>query len=110
MPTILARLLPHGRQRPGLVPREALWQAAGPDFPIHTEMKRCASAMMRLKHHAGETPSVEQTKRLSPRAVQNPKTGKPFDDKILRKVFTEDCYDLDPEHPWRFQPRLRNAS
>ena len=36
---------------------------------------RCALAMMRLKHHASETPSVEQMKRLCPRAVQNPKVG-----------------------------------
>ena len=77
--------------------------------PVFTAAKRrrCASAMMRLKHEEGDEPSLEEMKQRCPKAVINPETGLPFTDKILRRVLTEDCYDLDPEHPWRFQARLQ---
>ena len=77
--------------------------------PVFTAAKRrrCASAMMRLKHEEGDEPSLEEMKQRCPKAVINPETGLPFTDKILRRVLTEDCCDLDPEHPWRFQARLQ---
>ena len=69
--------------------------------------RRCAKVMMKLKHAEGEEPTLKEMKHRCPGSVKNPETGEPFDDKILRTVFTEECYDLGPEHPWRFQPRLR---
>ena len=62
--------------------------------------------MMALKHSKGDEPSLSEMKAQCKGSIINPKTGMPFDDKVLRLVLTEDCYDLDPEHPWRFQPRL----
>ena len=38
-----------------------------------------------------------------PASTTNDETGKPFDLKLIRKVFSEDCYDIDPENPWRYQ-------
>ena len=69
--------------------------------------QRCAAAMMHLKHAENEEPSLEDMKHRCPRSVTNPQTGLPFSDVVLRRVLNEDCYDVDPEHPWRFQPRLR---
>ncbi len=37
----------------------------------------------------------------------NPQTGKPFDLKKIRSVFSEDCYDLGPEHPWRYRTKKK---
>ena len=39
----------------------------------------------------------------------NPETGEPFCDKTLRKVMSEDCYDVDPAKPWRFQAKLQKV-
>ena len=39
----------------------------------------------------------------------NTSTGKPFCDKTIRNVFLEDCYDFDPEHPWKFQAPLQKT-
>lgn len=69
--------------------------------------RRCAKVMMKVKHEDGDEPTLEEMKVRCPASVINPQTGEPFDDKILRKVFAEECYDLDPENPWRFRPRLR---
>ena len=77
--------------------------------PLFTRAKRqrCAKVMMALKHSQGDEPSLSEMKVQCKRSTVNPQTGVPFDDKVLRRVLTEDCYDLDPEHPWRFQPRLQ---
>ena len=80
----------------------------GPEpFFTPSKKKHCARVMMQVKHEAGDEPTVEEMKRRCPRATLNPRTGKTFDDKVLRRALTEDCYDLDPDHPWRFQTRLR---
>ena len=63
--------------------------------------------MMTVKHDEGEEPSLVEMKVRCPATVTNPNTGLPFCDRILRQVLTEDCYDVDPDHPWRFQPRLQ---
>ena len=77
--------------------------------PIFSSAKRqrCAAAMMQLKHDEGEEPSLEDMRHRCPGSVTNPQTGLPFSDGVLRRVLNEDCYDVDPEHPWRFQARLR---
>ena len=62
---------------------------------------------MQLKHDEGEEPSLEDMRHRCPGSVTNPQTGLPFSDGVLRRVLNEDCYDVDPEHPWRFQARLR---
>ena len=54
-------------------------------------------------------PCVEAVIHACPRATLNPVTGKPFDAKLIRKVFSQDCYDFDPEHPWRFQLPLQKV-
>ena len=63
--------------------------------------------MMAVKHGEGDGPNIDEMKQWCPKTVTNPNTGLPFCDKVLRRVLTEDCYDVDPEHPWRFQPRLQ---
>ena len=41
--------------------------------------------------------------------IMCPTTEKPFCDKTIRKVFTEDCYDLDPDVLWKFQSALQKV-
>ena len=55
----------------------------------------------------GHEPSVEVTVARNRAATLNPKTGLPFCDKTIRKVWMTDCYDFDPAHPWKFQRPLQ---
>ena len=71
-----------------------------------TKKRRCAKVMMQVKTRGGE-PTLEEMKLRCRGSTTNPSTGAPFDDKLLRSVFSEFCYDLDPEYPWRFQARLQ---
>ena len=57
----------------------------------------------------GFEPSVEVTIQRCPGATLNPKTDKPFCDKTVRKVFLEDCYDCDPDHPRKLQSPLQKT-
>ena len=56
---------------------------------------------MARKHDKGDEPTVE--------AAINPKTKRPFCDKTIQDVFVTECYDFDPEHPWRFQNTLQKV-
>ncbi len=44
-----------------------------------------------------------------PVSTWNPDTGKPFGIKLIRGVFTTECYDFDPESPWRYQARTQKV-
>ena len=74
--------------------------------PLLTTAKRraVASCAMRIKSR-GDEPTAEEIIQRCPASTTNPVTGKPFDLKRIRNVFATDCYDLDPESPWRFQAR-----
>ena len=76
--------------------------------PLLTKTKRAriARSSMRQKEE-GHEPSVEVTVARNRAATLNPKTGLPFCDKTIRKVWMTDCYDFDPEHPWKFQRPLQ---
>ena len=79
--------------------------------PVFTKSKRLCvarSAMAKKATH-NETPSVEAAIARCPAATFNPLTGQPFCEKTIRSVFTEECYDFDPEHPWRFQIPLQKV-
>ena len=72
--------------------------------------RRCiAQSAMSAKRTRGEEPCIAAVVHACPRATRNPQTGKVFCDKTIRKVFLEDCYDFDPEHPWRFQAPLQKV-
>ena len=79
--------------------------------PLFTKPKRrcVALSMMARKHNHGEEPCVEAAILNCEKATMNPKTKKPFCDKTIRDVFTTECYDFDPEHPWRFQNTLQKV-
>lgn len=77
--------------------------------PVLTPSKRrrLASSAMAMKAR-GDEPSVEEVIQRCPTSSLNPKTNKPFSKKwIQQKVFLEDCYDFDPDRPWRFQAVLQ---
>ena len=78
--------------------------------PLLSKSKRAriASSAMTQKREGFE-PSVEVTIQRCPSATLNPKTDKPFCDKTVRKVFLEDCYDFDPDHPWKLQSPLQKT-
>ena len=64
---------------------------------------------MSAKHTQNKEPCVDAVVHACPRATWNPSTQLPFCDKTIRKVFATDCYDFDPEHPWRFQATLQKV-
>ncbi len=44
-----------------------------------------------------------------PVSTLNSETGKTFDLKLIRKVFSTECFDLDLESPWRHQTRNKRT-
>ena len=80
-------------------------------LPIFTKVKRLAVAksMMAAKRNHGEEPTVEAAILRCPDATRNPKTKKPFSKPVIQGVFTTECYDFDPDHPWRFQATLQKV-
>ena len=79
--------------------------------PLLTPAKRrcIAKSAMAAKRNRQEEPCVAAVVHACPKATLNPETKLPFCEKTIRKVFTEDCYDFDPEHPWRFQHTLQKV-
>ena len=63
---------------------------------------------MKIKER-GDEPTAEDMIQRCPVSTTNPTTGKPFDLKLIRKVFSTDCYDLDPENPWRYQTKSKKV-
>ena len=61
------------------------------------------SSAMAAKRNRDDEPCVAAVVHACPAATLNPQTKKPFCDKTIRGVFTTECYDFDPEHPWKFQ-------
>ena len=78
--------------------------------PLLTAQKRknIAKSMMATKEE-GEEPSYDLAIQRCPKATLNPVTQLPFTEKYIRKVFTEDCYDVSPKNPWRFQRCLQKT-
>ena len=82
----------------------------GPAPLLNAAKRHCiAKSAMTAKAVHKREPCVEAVIHSCPRATLNPVTGKPFDAKLIRKVFNEDCYDFDPEHPWKFQLALQKV-
>ena len=77
--------------------------------PLLTHAKRrcIAQSAMTAKRKHGQEPCIAAVVHACPLSTTNPQTNLPFCDKTIRKVFTEDCYDFDPEHPWKFQHALQ---
>ena len=73
--------------------------------PLLTKSKRMciARSAMAAKRNRDDEPCVAAVVHACPTATLNPQTKKPFCDKTIRGVFTTECYDFDPEHPWKFQ-------
>ena len=84
--------------------------ARGPRPLLARAKRRCiARSAMAAKKLRGDEPCVTAVVHACPRATTSPRTGKPFCDKTIRKVFTEDSYDFDPEHQWKFQHPLQKV-
>ena len=78
--------------------------------PLLTSAKRRAIAKSMMSAKAkGSEPSYNLSLTRCPIATTNPLTDLPFSEKYIRRVFTEDCYDNSPEHPWRFQRCLQKT-
>ena len=79
--------------------------------PLLTPAKRrcIAQCAMAAKRNYGEEPCVAAVVASCPKATFNSKTKKPFCERTIRQVFTTDCYDFDPEHPWKFQGTLQKV-
>ena len=90
-------------------PGKASGKKRGP-APLLTSAKRraIASSMMAAKARDLE-PSYNLALAQCPLATTNPITQLPFTEKYIRHVFTEDCYDNSPDHPWKFQRCLQKT-
>ena len=72
--------------------------------PLLTKAKRARiAASGHRQKREGDEPCPAETVAKCPVATRNPLTKRPFCDKTIRKVWTQDCYDFVPEHPWRYQ-------
>ena len=72
------------------------------------ERRAIAKSMMAAKKNDLE-PSYNLALTQCPIATTNPMTQPPFTEKYIRQVFTQDCYDNSPEHPWKFQRCLQKT-
>lgn len=82
----------------------------GPPVLLTAAKRRCiAESAMAAKKNKHQEPCVKAVILACPDATRNPNTKKPFSDRIIRQVFTEDCYDVDPERPWKFQTALQKV-
>ena len=86
------------------------YQAKHGPAPLLSPVKRraIATSMMAAKKR-GHEPSTALAVHLCPTATFNPATNAPFTPKYIRKVFLEDCYDVQPENPWQFQRCLQKT-
>ena len=57
----------------------------------------------------GEEPSPALALQKCFGAAKNPATNLPFSPKHIRRVLKEDCYDITPEQPWRYQRCLQKT-
>lgn len=74
----------------------------GPKIKFTLKKQRAvANSAMALKN-AGIEPTVPKVVAQCPAAALNPSTGEPFSPNLILDVFRSLCYDLDPEHPWKF--------
>ena len=81
----------------------------GPQPRLTKSKRRRIAASAMSQKAEGYEPSVEVTIARCPAATHNPETRRPFCDKVIRKVFVEDCYDFDPESPWKLQYPLQKV-
>jgi hypothetical protein len=68
-----------------------------------------AKSAMALKA-SGSEPTYRLVVAQCPRAALNPDTNKPVGKKRIYDVMREDCYDEDPELPWKHRPRLQKSA
>jgi hypothetical protein len=81
----------------------------GPKPLFNAAKRRCvATSFMSRKKNLGEQPCVQAAILNCPKATRNPKTKRPFCEKTIMDVCTKECYDFDPEKPWRFQQLAEN--
>ena len=75
----------------------------GPKPMLTAVKQRCiAQSAMTAKQKHKQDPCVAAVVLACPVSTHNPKTKRPFCDKTIQGVFTEDCFDFDPGHPWKF--------
>ena len=81
----------------------------GPALLLTSAKRRAiAKSMMAAKKNDLE-PSYNLALTQCPIATTNPMTKLPFTEKYIRQVFTQDCCDNSPEHPWKFQRCLQKT-
>ena len=71
--------------------------------------RRCIAKSLMAAKKRGEEPCPEVAIERCPKSTMNQETGEPFCAKTLRKVMSEDCYDVGPAKPWRFQTKLQKV-
>ncbi|CAK0797152.1 unnamed protein product [Prorocentrum cordatum] len=81
----------------------------GPKPLLTAAKRRCIAASAMAAKKRDQEPYVAAVVIACPAATLNPGAGKPFCDKKIREVFTNDCYDFDPEYPWKFQRAMQKV-
>ena len=81
----------------------------GPKPLLTAAKRRCIAASAMAAKKRNLEPCVAAVVNACPAATLNLGTGKPFCDEKIREVFTNDCYDFDPEYPWKFQRAMQKV-
>ena len=81
----------------------------GPRVSLTTAKRKIlAASAMAIKARGAEPTPIEVMQRCK-KASFNPRTKRPFCEKTVKKVFLEDCYDFDPDSPWKHQAPLQKV-
>ena len=84
-------------------PGKSYQEKRGPAPLLNASKRRAISTSMMAAKKRGHEPGAALAVRFCQKATLNPKTQAPFTAKYIRKVFTEDCYDVTPDQPWKYQ-------
>ncbi|CAK0800003.1 unnamed protein product [Prorocentrum cordatum] len=94
---------------PGWFPGKRSGAKRGPKPLLTAAQRRCVAASAKAAKKRDQEPCVAAAVNACPAATLNPGAGKPFCDKKMRELFTNDCYDFDPEYPWKFQRAMQKV-
>ncbi len=91
-------------------PGKSSQEKFGPDRGL-TGANRAAVARsaMNMKEQ-GVEPTYASVIAACPKAAVNPKTKRPWNKNVIYSVFSEDCYDEDPEKKWTHKPRYSKTA
>ena len=90
-------------------PGKSYQEKRGPAPLLNASKRRAIATSMIAAKKRGHEPGVALAVRFCPSTTRNPETNAPFTPKYIRKVFREDCYDVNLDHPWKDRRRIQKT-